>query len=1274
MAAYQNSWMSTLAGFQETVNIHRQEVDATADLVSGIVAMVVAVTLGALLAPFTAGQSLWLIAGAAALVAAVSTAASIAVKYGIKGEAYGGDELSMDLLFAGVDIIVSAATAGVGGKLLKAGLQGGKTVTEGAKKSFGQVFKEGLERAGTKEAKKQFTHTVLSETAEGMFSSVAVPAFMDEYGKGLNPLANMVLSMGLSMGSSLALAKGINGLSRLRPADFDFEAAARTSGNKAALVDIRRHPEKLGAMRSAYLEANPHKTSRDFLSDYDDLLLKQMKDGEVKAKWQHEARSDMLQYVPQDHKARFAETPIEMLSEQDFLKRTRSKKGEAFVAIKDGKPTVFVKQGASETALRREAPHLLQAVDEKWQAHLKDLDESNLRGWNGKDSREKFRLYNRKLEVEIDAARLDLDLMRGQARQAGAPTSLAEEIKDVEDTLRNLMKRRHEVGDIGPLHRTLMAWGGSLLEPQYLKQEPRLFSKTSSKRYMQRFRGQVSINAEAELRPDFYPQRNIARGLDLTSEKLHVQVHKASGSSGPSATLLRAVDPTRPPGSPAPLVFIRTDKNIHFDLIDNSKLKLPPEPDGHFYRRGKSGEIELVPIGKHNGPFFELVDGAIHPRTAEAKPIVLSTSEVYAHAPRDWPVTPMTYDTLPRDSSGNIKPLPHGVVYEFPGGHRAWRLVNGGIAHESFVGVAHGRQHFELELETPGQVGRAGYHRAHTLGQGTGFESPFAIAYAPAKVNLAIQNDGIEEFLRGLRDQGPPGMRFHVVTETLFRPGSLDLGDITYRIEVSHGGRRMDFFEFDIKVTGPRHSPRISYGIPNVTANPNLEPLFHMVDVPERLRERWAKITKRTGKAPPTPLPGHPAAPPALKHPAGPAGPSKAAKEQARKEAVDQLRAIYQQWGRMDPKRWGLSEDGLEARLKAIKNPVAALRDLQAGEVRTVRRSSAPPRSGPTEGPPPPSSPTAGKGGGEPRRRLSGATAEGEGDAYRFTIHPPQRTPEVIRGRRSAAVPEASARPEASSRSTSQPAPPPARRRIAAEADEAFSQGTAGTGAAGRSPSAPEELGGAARRPEVDDPELGSTHRLQPEASLGEGAELAQARGLPSDLVSSGTVFTRADVADLVPDKGLSQARRAKPAAPLAAEEPRGVAGRRPTSAPEREWQEMKISHNLEVRADIRLLKEHLQELNAGRPKDSQWTVKDMRVNRAQVAAGPAGPVKASRFKRPDLQFTVVAPDGSSQRFHIEYDRSPPARSLSHARRILTNDPTAIVILKVIGHEGDRWT
>jgi len=220
-------------------------------------------------------------------------------------------------------------------------------------------------------------------------------------------------------------------------------------------------------------------------------------------------------------------------------------------------------------------------------------------------------------------------------------------------------------------------------------------------------------------------------------------------------------------------------------------------------------------------------------------------SAFHSTAPRDWPVRQVDYDTLPRDLAGNIDTLPHGVVYEFPGGHRVWRLRGGGIAHESYVGPAHGRQHFEKEFYRPGEAGRPGYHRAHTLGQGTGFESPFAIPYAPSKVNLAIQNDGIEEFLRGLRDEAPAGTHFHLRTETHMRPGSLDLESITYRVDVSQGGRRADFFEFDIQVSGPRNNPNITYSVPTVTANPDLEALFHMVDVPARVQARWARTRAR---------------------------------------------------------------------------------------------------------------------------------------------------------------------------------------------------------------------------------------------------------------------------------------------------------------------------------------------------------------------------------------------------------------------------------------------
>jgi hypothetical protein len=222
---------------------------------------------------------------------------------------------------------------------------------------------------------------------------------------------------------------------------------------------------------------------------------------------------------------------------------------------------------------------------------------------------------------------------------------------------------------------------------------------------------------------------------------------------------------------------------------------------------------------------------------------------------------------------------------------------------------------------------------------------------------------------------------------------------------------------------------------------------------------------------------------------------------------------------------------------------------------------------------------------------------------------------------------------------------------------------TAGTGRAGRSPAGAEELGGAARQPEVDDPDLAAPQRLRPEPSLGSGAEAARARGLPSEVVDSGYVYTRRDLPDVVPETGFTGPRPARKT-PLAKERARGVAGRQPTAAPD-----PADVQNSTLAADLRLIEGHLATLNRGRSPGSRWTLEDVRINRTQVAEGATGPTRASLHTRPDVQFTIRDPEGGTQRFLIEYDRSPPTRALSHARGILERDPTAIVILKVIGFE-----
>lgn len=236
--------------------------------------------------------------------------------------------------------------------------------------------------------------------------------------------------------------------------------------------------------------------------------------------------------------------------------------------------------------------------------------------------------------------------------------------------------------------------------------------------------------------------------------------------------------------------------------------------------------------------------------------------------------------------------------------------------------------------------------------------------------------------------------------------------------------------------------------------------------------------------------------------------------------------------------------------------------------------------------------------------------------------------------------------------------------RGAPDVGRAVEEATEGTATAARSPAGQEQLGGAARRPEIDDPGVAQPQRLRPEPSLGGGAEAARAAGLPSEVVDSGYVYTREDLPDVVPETGFRGARAPKQSPLLAAERTRGVAGKRPTTAPD-----PGDAQNATLDADLRLIEDHLATLNRNAPPGTGWTLEDLRINRTQTAEGPAGPIRASAHTRPDLQFTIRDPAGRPQRFLIEYDRSPPARALGHIRGILERDPTAIVISKVVGFE-----
>ena len=157
------------------------------------------------------------------------------------------------------------------------------------------------------------------------------------------------------------------------------------------------------------------------------------------------------------------------------------------------------------------------------------------------------------------------------------------------------------------------------------------------------------------------------------------------------------------------------------------------------------------------------------------------------------------------------------VVLEFPDGSRIWRdTVGGPIRHEATLGNPIGRAGMERDKYTATEhenlPTRPKYQRAHSLGQGTGFESPYGIFYAPERVNQTLQNHGIESYMARLAAMAAPGETFRVLTKTTPHGRTLRLATMDYSIVRVAGGQAAEVATYSIRVTGSKEHPVVTAG------------------------------------------------------------------------------------------------------------------------------------------------------------------------------------------------------------------------------------------------------------------------------------------------------------------------------------------------------------------------------------------------------------------------------------------------------------------------------
>jgi hypothetical protein len=102
---------------QQAVEDHRRAIDSVANFAAQVASMVVAITVGAILTAVSGGALGPVMIAVIASVAATLT--TMGTKALIQGGSYSGEDIGIDLAIGVVDALTAAATAGMGGRILR---------------------------------------------------------------------------------------------------------------------------------------------------------------------------------------------------------------------------------------------------------------------------------------------------------------------------------------------------------------------------------------------------------------------------------------------------------------------------------------------------------------------------------------------------------------------------------------------------------------------------------------------------------------------------------------------------------------------------------------------------------------------------------------------------------------------------------------------------------------------------------------------------------------------------------------------------------------------------------------------------------------------------------------------------------------------------------------------------------------------------------------------------------------------------------------------------
>ncbi len=266
---------------QAAVEDHRRRIDSVTDMAAQVVGIVVGLVVAAIITVATAGTAGPIMV--AVLASLYATVATMATKLLIKGGAYGTQDFAIDAAVGVVDAAMSAATAGLGTKILGpikglvrgtklpalAGRLGRTGVAQRLAKmeGMGLAARAGRAIAPTREGVERVVAGVVSEGVEDAVSSV--PSAMiqtmadDNVWKG-DPLANFLSGTAQSVVQSVAMSRAMHAAKVVGGGLFHMgHSAIFEPGNIGRVKELNRLVnEHFDAFRSE----NPDASVGDFLA------------------------------------------------------------------------------------------------------------------------------------------------------------------------------------------------------------------------------------------------------------------------------------------------------------------------------------------------------------------------------------------------------------------------------------------------------------------------------------------------------------------------------------------------------------------------------------------------------------------------------------------------------------------------------------------------------------------------------------------------------------------------------------------------------------------------------------------------------------------------------------------------------------------------------------------------------------------------------------------------------------------------------------------------